>query len=58
MDTVQEILDKVLTGQNITTTSPPTYAMTRCILEGVALGKFEESTATQGEINKRFHLLR
>jgi hypothetical protein len=40
-------LDKVLTGQHITT-GPPTYAMTRRILEGAALAKFEEATATRG----------
>jgi hypothetical protein len=40
-------LDKVLTGQNITT-GPPTYAMTRRILEGAALAKFDESSVTRG----------
>jgi hypothetical protein len=40
-------LDKILTGQHITT-GPPTYAMTRRILEGAALAKFEESTADRG----------
>jgi hypothetical protein len=40
-------LDKVLIGQNITT-GPPTYAMTRRILEGAALAKFEEATTTRG----------
>jgi hypothetical protein len=43
-------LEKILTGQNITTSSPPTtYAIiTRQILKGGALAKFEESTAVQG----------
>jgi hypothetical protein len=40
-------LFKVFIGQNITT-GPPTYAMTRHILEGAALAKFEEATATRG----------
>jgi hypothetical protein len=40
-------LDKVLIPQNITT-GPPTYAMTRHILEGASLAKFEESTTTHG----------
>jgi hypothetical protein len=40
-------LDKVLIGQNITT-GPPTYAMTRRILEGASLAKFEDSTLTRG----------
>ncbi len=35
-------LSKVLVGQNITT-GPPTYAMTRRILEGSSLAKFEDS---------------
>jgi hypothetical protein len=41
----RENLDKVLIGQNITT-GPPTYAMTRCILEGAWLAKYEESAMT------------
>ena len=40
-------LSKVLVGQNITT-GPPTYAMTRRILEGSSLAKFEESTIERG----------
>ncbi len=40
-------LDKVLIGQNITT-GPPTYAMTRRILEGAALTKFEDSVLNRG----------
>jgi hypothetical protein len=40
-------LDKVLIGQNITT-GPPTYAMTRRILEGAALAKFEDSVLDRG----------
>ena len=40
-------LDKVLIGQNITT-GPPTYAMTRRILEGAALAKFEDSAHERG----------
>jgi hypothetical protein len=44
----------VLIGQNITT-GPPTYAMTRHILESMALAKFEEAMATRGtEILKHF----
>ena len=40
-------LDKVLIGQNITT-GPPTYAMTRRILEGAALAKFEDLVHDRG----------
>jgi hypothetical protein len=37
----------VLIGQNITI-GPPTYAMTRCILEGTALAKIVVATVTRG----------
>jgi hypothetical protein len=40
-------LSKVLVGQNITT-GPLTYAMTRQILEGSLLAKFEDSTIQRG----------
>ena len=40
-------LSKVLVGQNITT-GPPTYAMTRRILEGSSLAKFEDSMTQRG----------
>ncbi len=40
-------LDKILIGQHITT-GPPTYAMTRRILEGAALAKFEDATTSRG----------
>ena len=40
-------LSKVLVGQ-IITTGPPTYAMTRRILEGSSLAKFEDSTIQRG----------
>jgi hypothetical protein len=40
-------LDKILIGQHITT-GPPTYAMTRRILEGAALAKFDDATTSRG----------
>ena len=40
-------LDKILIGQHITT-GPPTYTMTRSILEGAALAKFEDATTSRG----------
>ncbi len=42
----RENLSKVLVGQNITA-GPPTSAMTRDILKGSSLVKFEESTLTR-----------
>ena len=50
-------LDKVLIGQNVTT-GPPTYAMTRRILEGAALAKFEDLAHDHGtETLKHFALV-
>jgi hypothetical protein len=43
----QKALSKVLIGQNITT-GPPTYGMARRLMEGAALGKFEESALVRG----------
>jgi hypothetical protein len=43
----RKALSKVLIGQDITT-GLPTYSMVRCLMEGVELSKFNESTQVHG----------